>query len=200
MLFNDICNYMEIGETLYVSTRRQWRSWLATNHASAKEIWLVYFKKHAGKPSIPYNDAVEEALCFGWIDSILKFLDHDRTVQRYTPRQKNSNLSEMNKERVRRMMELGKMTAVGFQSIQKYLHYTADGKPMIIPFEIPLDILSELQCDPVVWHNFENFPEYYKHIRLGFIDSSRNRPDFFRKRLDYFIRMTRQNKKFGMIQ
>jgi uncharacterized protein YdeI (YjbR/CyaY-like superfamily) len=191
---------MEIGETLYVNDREHWRAWLAANHASSKEIWLIYFKKHSGKPSLPYNDAVEEALCYGWIDSIVKYLDHDRTVQRFSPRKRKSSLSEMNKERVRRMMDLGKMTVAGLQSIQQYFQIEADGKPAIIPFEMPEDILSELKQDPLVWQNFINFPEYYKHIRIGFIDGSRNRPDFFRTRLDYFIRMTRQNKKFGMIQ
>jgi uncharacterized protein YdeI (YjbR/CyaY-like superfamily) len=191
---------METGEILHCSNRRQWRSWLAKNHASAAEIWLVYYKKHTGKPCVSYNDAVEEALCFGWIDSTAKYLDDERTVQRYTPRRKKSNLSEMNKERVRRMIEAGMMTEAGLQSIQQYVVYDADGKPRLIPFEMPADILRELRCDPLVWHNFENFPEYYKHIRIGFIDGARNRPDMFRRRLDYFVNMTRKNKRFGMIQ
>lgn len=191
---------MDIGEILYVINRSDWRSWLAANHASAREIWLVTYKKHTGQPSLPYNDAVEEALCYGWIDSIVKYLDEERTVQRYTPRQKKSYLSEMNKERVRRMLELGKMTDAGLESIKQYVQYAADGKPGIAPFEMPADIIAELKRDPLVWQNFEAFPDYYRHIRIGFIDGSRNRPDFFRKRLDYFMEMTRKNKKFGMIQ
>src|SRR5213080_2963742 len=73
---------MEIGTTLYVQDRRQWRSWLARHHQTAPEIWLIYYKKHSGKPRIPYNDAVEEALCYGWIDSITKPVDEDRWAQR----------------------------------------------------------------------------------------------------------------------
>jgi uncharacterized protein YdeI (YjbR/CyaY-like superfamily) len=191
---------MEIGETLYVSGRGDWRSWLDANHASVAEIWLVFYRKHTGQPSLPYNDAVEEALCYGWIDSTVKHLDEDRTVQRFTPRQKKSSLSEMNKERVRRMIALGKMTRAGWESIKQYIRYAPDGKPGLETFEMPDDIITELKSDPLVWQNFEAFPDHYKHIRIGFIHASRNRPDFFRKRLDYFIRMTRENRKFGMIQ
>jgi uncharacterized protein YdeI (YjbR/CyaY-like superfamily) len=99
---------MKIGTTLYVTHRRQWRSWLAKNHASAREIWLIYFKKESGKSRIPYNDAVEEALCYGWIDSITKPIDEKRWAQRFSPRRKNSALSETNKERVRRLIKAKK--------------------------------------------------------------------------------------------
>src|SRR6266550_780763 len=74
---------MEIGTTLYAKDRRQWRSWLARHHRTAPEIWLIYYKKHSGKPRIPYIDAVEEALCYGWIDSIVKPVDEDRWAQRF---------------------------------------------------------------------------------------------------------------------
>src|SRR2546430_10940490 len=77
---------MEIGTTLYVKDRRQWRAWLARHHKTAPEIWLIYYKKHSGRPRIPYSDAVEEALCYGWIDSITKPVDEDRWAQRFTPR------------------------------------------------------------------------------------------------------------------
>ena len=72
---------MEIGTTLYVTNRRQWRTWLARHHKTASEIWLIYYKKHSGKPRIPYNDAVEEALCYGWIDSLTKPMDEYRWAQ-----------------------------------------------------------------------------------------------------------------------
>src|SRR3989442_11748515 len=77
---------MEIGTTLYVKDRRQWRAWLARHHKTAPEIWLIYYKKHSGRPRIPYSDAVEEALCYGWIDSITKPVDEDRWAQRFSPR------------------------------------------------------------------------------------------------------------------
>jgi len=194
---------MKIGKTLYVTNRQQWRSWLAKNYRTATEIWLVYYKRHSGKPRIPYNDAVEEALCYGWIDSINKTLDHDRTAQRFSPRRKNSGLSAMNKERVRRLIKARQMTRFGLESIQ---HYLADGTEKLSPsqklakFNLPADILETLKADPVVWKNFQKFPASYKRIRIGWIDGARKRPDEFAKRLRYFLKMTAQNKKFGMVQ
>ena len=93
---------MNVGKTLYAKNRREWRAWLAKHHRAAPEIWLIYYKKESGKPRIPYNHAVEEALCYGWIDSILKPVDARRYAQRFSPRRSTSRLSEMNRERVRR--------------------------------------------------------------------------------------------------
>ena len=89
---------MELGKTIYITRRSEWRDWLSANHKKEKEIWLIGYPKKSGKPSLPYNDAVEEALCFGWIDSTIKKVDEERNAQRYTPRRSNSPWSEMNKE------------------------------------------------------------------------------------------------------
>lgn len=95
---------MEVTESLYVKNRKEWRAWLENNHQSKKEIWLIYYKKHTGKPSIPYSDAVEEAICFGWIDGQIKSLDEEKYTQRYTPRKPKSAWSEINIERAKRMI------------------------------------------------------------------------------------------------
>src|SRR2546430_8183879 len=112
---------MEIGTTLYVKGRREWRAWLARHHQTASEIWLIYYKKHTGKPRIPYDDAVEEALCYGWIDSIVMRVDEERTAQRFSPRRPKSFLSETNKERARRLIKAKKMTRFGLTKIQAQL-------------------------------------------------------------------------------
>ena len=194
---------MEITETLYAADRDQWRAWLKKNHKTAREIWLIYYKKNSGKPRISYNDAVEEALCFGWIDSTAKAWDEYSYVQRFSPRRKNSQLSEMNKERIRRLIKNGKMTRAGLESIQHHLESeidTVDHNTAFSEFKIPADILKELKADPVVWENFNNLPEHYKRIRIGYIDGARQRPEEFDKRLRYFIKMTGKNKTFGMIR
>jgi len=98
---------------LYMKNRRQWRSWLQKNHDCRDEVWLVYYKKHTNKPSIPYVDAVEEAICFGWIDGKVRSVDAERNVQRYTPRRERSNWSELNIGRARRMIAQGQMTEAG---------------------------------------------------------------------------------------
>lgn len=104
---------MEVTETVYVSTRAAWRAWLKRHHASKRVVWLIYYKKGSGKPRVEYADAVEEALCFGWIDSTTKTLDTERYVQRFTPRKKGSNWSGPNLERINRLVAAGQMTPAG---------------------------------------------------------------------------------------
>jgi uncharacterized protein YdeI (YjbR/CyaY-like superfamily) len=98
-------------------SRSAWRSWLRRNHANVEEVWVVFYKKGTGQPTISYNDAVEEALCFGWIDGIKKRVDDARYMHRFTPRKPNSVWSESNKERVARLIEAGLMTSAGQRMI-----------------------------------------------------------------------------------
>ena len=190
---------MKVGKTFYAPNRRSWRAWLAKHHRTAPEIWLVYYKKNSGKPRIPYNHAVEEALCYGWIDSILKPIDAKRFAQRFSPRRRTSRLSAMNLERVRRLITAHKMTAAGLKSIE----HVFDKKKHAAParrFVLPPDIRRRLRKDPETWKNFGRFPDSYKRIRIGWIVAARHRPVAFHQRLDYFLKMTKQNKRFGMVQ
>lgn len=104
---------MEIGETLYVTNREDFRKWLIQNHQTKKEVWLVKYKKATKKPSIDYVEAVEEAICFGWIDGFEKGLDAERYAIRFSPRRPKSNWTNTNKDRARRMIAEGRMTKVG---------------------------------------------------------------------------------------
>jgi uncharacterized protein YdeI (YjbR/CyaY-like superfamily) len=179
---------MKITQTLYVSDRKAWRAWLKKHYKTEKEIWLVYYRKQAGKPRLAYNDAVEEALCFGWIDSTVKTLDAERFAQKFSPRKPNSGYSQANKERLRRLIEQGQvmrdvLAAVGDISAED--------------FEIPPDILQELRANALAWENFQSYSGPYQRIRVAFIDGARHRPEEFRKRLKHFIRMTEQDKQFG---
>src|SRR5207244_3730914 len=149
---------MDIGDTLDICERAAWRAWLDANHAKSREIWLVFPNKGSGRPRLPYNDAVEEALCFGWIDSIVKKHSPDASAQRFTPRSPGTPVSETNKERARRMIESGRMTSVGLAAL---------GDLTVNGFEVPADIAAALQADAVTWRNFEAFPEGYKRIRVG---------------------------------
>ena len=194
---------MEIGKTFYAENRKQWRSWLAKNHQSEPEIWLIYYKKNSGKPRIPYNDAVEEALCYGWIDSTLKPNDEISYLQRFSPRRKNSKLSEMNKERVRRLIKAKKMTRFGLEIIQHHMEKEMNSSKQAVrvkKFIIPQDILDVLEADPLVWKNFNKYSESYKRIRTGWIDAARHHPAVFSQRLQYFLKMTAKNKMFGMVR
>lgn len=181
---------MKLGKTLTVKGRKKWRAWLSKHHAKAPEIWLVTYKKHTGRVTVPYNDAVEEALCFGWIDSTVKALDKDRYAQRFSPRKTKSPWSDMNKERVRRLIKERRMTPAGLAAMQ-------GGRTRAIP----APILKALRKDPETWANFRKFPESYKRIRIGWIAAHiKDRPAEYRKRLAYFLKMTKKNKRFGMVQ
>ncbi len=190
---------MKLGKTFYAKNRREWRAWLAKHHRLAPEIWLIYYKKESGRPRIPYNDAVEEALCYGWIDSILKPIDARRYAQRFSPRRERSRLSEMNRERVRRLIAAGRMTSAGLEAIKHVFDHRRDTKKKL-KWETPADILKRLQQDPAIWKNYRSFPESYKRIRIGWITAARHRQEVFEQRLRYFLKMTARNKRFGMVQ
>jgi uncharacterized protein YdeI (YjbR/CyaY-like superfamily) len=188
---------MNIGRTFYARNRGQWRAWLAKHHASRDEVWLIYYRKDSGRPRVPYNDAVEEALCFGWIDSIMKPLGGGRFAQRFSPRRPKSNLSPMNRERVRRLMKAGLMTRAGLEALRAHGVGRSAGSRRLV---IPPDILARLKGDPVIWRHFNRFPASYKRIRIGWIDGSRNRKAVFETRLRYFLKMTKANRRFGVVQ
>jgi uncharacterized protein YdeI (YjbR/CyaY-like superfamily) len=104
---------MEIGETLLVTSAQEWRAWLAQHHADCKEIWLVYYKKTSGKTGISYEESVEEALCFGWIDGAIKGIDADTYAGRFTPRRPKSPWSASNRARVAHLLRDGRVTTAG---------------------------------------------------------------------------------------
>ena len=177
---------MEITLRLNFSDRQSWRNWLFENHNTQKECWLAVSRSTNGK-NLLYLDAVEEALCFGWIDSTTKS-ENGTTYQRFSPRRKTSSWTELNKERVRRLERLGLMTDVGHATLP------AD---FDTPFIIEADILALLQSDPVVWKNYQAFPPLYQRIRIGNIQTLRRRKLSYTTRLNTFIEKTRQNILFG---
>jgi len=179
---------MEITQTLYITKAKDWRAWLKKHYKTEKEIWLVYPKKATGKPRIEYNDAVEEALCFGWIDSIVKKLDDEHTVQRFSPRKPKAKYSQANLERLRNLVAKKKVVKEVTETLGDILNEK---------FVIPPDILKEIKANKEAWKHFQKFSAPYKRIRIAFIAGARHRPEEFKKRLRHFIKMTEQNKIFG---
>ena len=179
---------MDITKTLFVTDRKDWRKWLRAHYKTEKEIWLIYYKKAIGKPRIAYNDAVEEALCFGWIDSTVKALDEKRTAQRFSPRKPKSKYSPANRQRLRKLVKQRKV----IKEVRETLGDILEEK-----FEVPKDILGAIKANKEAWRNFQKFSDPYKRIRIGFIEGARKRPEEFKKRLRYFIKMTEQNKQYG---
>ncbi len=179
---------MDIGKTLYVYSREDWRAWLEKHFDKEDEVWLVYPKKSSGEPRIPYSDAVEEALCFGWIDSIVKTLDENRSTQRFSRRNPKSGYSQLNKERLRWLAGEGLL----HPSVQEAVEQVMKEK-----FVFPPDIMEEIRANRAAWEHFRGFSNAYKRIRLAYIDTVRSRPEEFRKRLNNFIKRTEQNTQIG---
>lgn len=180
---------MTIQNLLDVKSRKELRDWLLRNHDKESECWIVVKR---GRPvddgTFWYIDAVEEALCFGWIDSTTKKISDDVTAQRLCPRRPRSNWSELNKERCRRMERLGLMTDAGRAVLPDM---SENG------FSIDEAILQELKADDVVWGNFCRQPELYKRIRIDTIQIKKKQPEIFRSRLDKFIENTRNGILYG---
>jgi uncharacterized protein YdeI (YjbR/CyaY-like superfamily) len=170
----------------YFSSKNTWRAWLEENHDREKEIWLLYPHQSTGKERISYNDAVEEALCFGWIDSTVKNLDRDHSIQRFTPRNPRSAYSQANRERLKWLMSQHLIHPSVWLEAEKIIREK---------FVFPQDILDIIRQDPVAWKNFQGFSESYKRIRIAYIDGARKRPEEFKKRLNNFMVKTRANQQ-----
>ena len=176
---------MEVRKQFYTSERRIWRAWLEEHFKTESEIWLVYPMKDSGEPCILYNDAVEEALCFGWIDSTIKYTDPMHRAQRFTPRRKGSSYSQPNIERLKWLDQQG------------LIHPEVRGELKDIletEFVFPEDIIQAIREDEAAWEHYNSFSQPYKRIRIAYIEAARNRPEEFQKRLDSFIRRTHANK------
>ena len=189
---------MIIKHTLYVTDRKVWRAWLAKNHKKESEIWLIYYRKETLKPRIDYNDAVEEALCYGWIDSTIKKIDSARFAQRFSPRRKGSVLSQANRERLIKLIARHKMTRAGLNAVA---HVFDPSKQSSAGFKIAPDILKPLRADREAWKYFQKFPDVYKRTRVGYLESRRRHGQkMFNKSLAYFIKKTAANKRFGFVK
>jgi len=189
---------MEIKNTLYVTNRKDWRKWLAKNHKTEKEIWLIYYRKETGKPRILYDDAVLEALCYGWIDSTAKKIDGERFAQRFTPRSPKSVLSQMNKERIYELIKEKRMTKWGLKAVAHVFNPKTDDPDN---FVIPPEIVKALRANKNAWKYFQKMPSSYQRIRVAYIDGYKQyNIDMYKKKLAYFIKMTAQNKRIGFVR
>ena len=165
--------------------RAAWRAWLAAHSETAEEIWFLFPTKAAGEESLSYNDAVEEALCFGWIDSTNRRLDEAHCALRFSPRLPGSPYSRPNIERLLWLEERGLLLPRVRQSVLPLLRE---------PFRFPEDILEAIRQDEAAWAHFQRFSEPYKRIRVAYIDAARKRPEEFQKRLRSFLDKTRRGR------
>lgn len=184
---------------LYVTDREQWRKWLTEHHAGKTGVWLIFYKKETCKPTIGYEDAVEEALCFGWIDSIIKKIDETRYVRKFTPRKDKSRWSALNRKRASKMIKEGRMTDVGLAKIKtakKAGLWEEDGRPRI-SFDIPPELAKALAQNKKAKENFDKLAPSYRRQYIGWIATAK-RAETKKRRIEEAIASLEKGKKLGM--
>ena len=191
---------MKMPKTLYVSNRPAWRAWLAQNHEAEAEVWLVFYKKHTGRPNLPYEDAVNEALCFGWIDSLVQRIDLERYARKFTPRNVRSRWSELNKRRVKALIREGRMTSEGLAKIpDSVLRGKVDSGPRRqtkVPV-LPRSIKQVLMSHPKAWKNFTSLAPSYRRLYVRWITAAQ-KEETRRRRTQEAIALLSQGKKLGL--
>lgn len=185
---------------LYVVTRFEWRKWLEKNHLNTDEVWLIYYKKPSGKPRIPYVDAVEEALCFGWIDGKIRRINEDYFIQRFTPRRPCSRWSKYNIDRVRSLIEKGQMRREGLEAFQKLLdnpdlasENINEDNPLI-----PDDLINALSRNSKAYDNFIKFSVSTRRLYIAWLNSAKKQ-DTRPKRIEKIIDRAEKNLPPGMM-
>ena len=185
---------------LYVKTRKEWRLWLEKNHSVAKDIWLIYYKKSSGKPRIPYNDAVEEALCFGWIDGKIRRINEDYYIQLFTPRRHGSRWSMYNIKRVEKLIKEGKMQPAGLLAFNEVLEKPelmyenrTSGEP-----EMPDDLSFALSGNSEAYENFRNFSQSGRRMYIAWLNSAKKNETRVR-RINKIVEFSEKNIRPGML-
>lgn len=178
---------------LNLRTRRQWRAWLKEHHASSQGVWLAFHKDHTGVTSIPYEDAVRESLCFGWIDSLIKRLDDDRYARKFTPRKATSKWSDINRKRWAELKAAGLLAAPGVSAAPTANSY-APHPP--IP-ELPAYVARAFKADPKAWRHFRELAPTYRRHFVAWIHTAK-RPETRKRRIRESIRLLSAGNRLGL--
>jgi uncharacterized protein YdeI (YjbR/CyaY-like superfamily) len=179
--------------TLDIRNRRKWRAWLAKHHTSSPGIWLVFHKDYTGVPSIPYEDSVREALCFGWIDSLIKRLDDERYARKFTPRKATSKWSEINRRRWTELEAAGQLADAGLAAAPTDNAY---GPRPTIP-DMPTYIAKALKANAKAWDFFTTLAPGYRRHFVVWIHTAK-RPETRDKRLRESIALLAAGRKLGL--
>jgi uncharacterized protein YdeI (YjbR/CyaY-like superfamily) len=185
---------------LYFTSRKEWRTWLETNHSASEGVWLIYYKKASGKPRIKYEDAVEEALCFGWIDGKIKKINEDYFIQRFTPRRPGSRWSKYNIDRVKRLVDNGMMKPEGLRAYEEVLRKPAlayDNRTDEDP-AIPDDLLESLKNNRLAYDNFMKFSLSTRRLYIAWLCDAK-RETTRQSRILKVVEFSEQNRKPGMM-
>jgi uncharacterized protein YdeI (YjbR/CyaY-like superfamily) len=180
-------------KTFDARTVQRWRDWLKKHHDSEAEVWLIFHKKHTGKPSVAYKDALDQALCYGWIDSLIKRIDDDRYARKFTPRKARSNWSSINVKRYNELRAAGRLASPG-------LARSPDGQPVVDgsrSTSFPSDIEKEIRKNVKAWTFFERLAPSYRRLYVRWIDDAK-REETRQRRVEQVIEKLRQGKKPGL--
>ena len=186
------------SDTFFARDREAWRTWLAEHHASAREVWLLLNKKHTGRGGVTLEEAVEEALCFGWIDGKLKRIDDEKHVLRFTPRRPDSIWSASNKARVQRMMEAGRMTDAGLALVEAARRsgqwQLASERENVDA--LPPDLEEALAQDAKARGNFDAFAPSHKKAYIHWVLEAK-RAETRQRRVSEVVRRAALNRRAG---
>jgi len=181
--------------TVDIPSRKAWRVWLERNHASVAEVWLVFYKQHTGTPGVEYEAAVEEALCFGWVDSLVRRLDEERFARKFTPRRSDSVWSESNRRRYAEVEARGLLAPAG-------LVRPPTGRVPVPPArrsfaKVPPYIARAFKAEPRAWAVFERLTQEQRRQYLGWIDAAK-REETKTRRLAEAVRLLKRGEKLGL--
>ena len=192
-------NNSELDKALLFKNKDEWRSWLEKNHIIANEVWLIHYKKSLNKNNLNHFDAVEEAICFGWIDSKLKKIDEERFILRYSPRKPRSVWSKINKETAKNMISLGKMMPAGFNTIEeaKKHGFWDTAYTNLVKERLPSDLKKALIMDQTAWNNFQHFANSYRNTYIGWVNNAKTE-ETRKRRISEVVKRSLHNKKPGI--
>jgi uncharacterized protein YdeI (YjbR/CyaY-like superfamily) len=187
-------------KTLVAADREAWREWLAANHQSAKQIWLVYFKKSGKRAGtgVAYEDSVEEALCFGWIDSLIKKIDATKYARLFTPRVDDENWSASNRKRVAKVIAEGRMTPAGLAKASFLRKSVRAAAPRKRPDLVMPDYMKRsLRASKRAWENYNRLAPSYQRQYIGWITTAK-KEETRQRRLAEAVALLAENRKLGL--
>jgi uncharacterized protein YdeI (YjbR/CyaY-like superfamily) len=189
---------MKITQTFTTPDRATWHDWLAEYGDRETEVWLVYYKAGTGKPTISYNDSLEEALCFGWVDSIIQKIDEEKYARKFTPRKAGSKWSELNKHLVAKLAREGCMTEAGLAKVDFPLHEAPASRPKRPALALPDWLKEGLMTNPAAWENFQKLAPSHQRNYIGWISDAKMEQTR-QRRLQEAIAKLEKNEKLGLI-
>ncbi len=191
---------MKTESATHFKNKKDWRKWLEKHHDKASESWLIHYRKHVEKPGLRYEEAVEEAICFGWIDGQLRKLDDERFKLRYSPRRPKSPWSRINRNKAEKLIQSGQMTAAGLARIEEakktglwqraYTNKTRE--------KMPSDLKAALLKNKTAWSNFRKFANTYRNMYIGWIASAKT-AETRKKRIVKVVEQASRNKKLSFL-